>query len=298
MLKYSVFFFLMIFSGLSISMDKVEFFVGPECPQCDQARLTLTDYQKAIPELIIQEINIFSTPENSERLRYLVAKEGLTNVELPIFYYHSTLRSGFREPQALINWVNEIKANINPVSEISFLGMTVTNEKNGSPCFAFILGVKDFFFSFYGLAMLMITTLIAFSFYRMDGLVSLFAVYLGALISGVFWSEPSSRLIFERYGMIDLYGAAIVLVLCAFLIIKNKFRPLGGWQELGFLSVGMIIQRLAVIITRPEIIRLQDTLFEAGTEGVQQLGINIVYSFTQFLIAVIVLIIFKQLKKN
>jgi thiol-disulfide isomerase/thioredoxin len=297
MMKWPCLFLCLSFS-MSVFADKLEFFYAPDCPKCEHANAALVDYQGKNPHLEIVGVDVTQNKENLARLRYLGLKERLPSLDLPAFYYQSTMKAGMEGPQSVIAWIEETKKNTKEVGVFNFFGMDISYEKTGASLFSILLAVKDFFFSLWGVVIIACSLALALIQKRFDSMIGILAFSSGAIFSSILWTFPAARVWFDQVAMVDFFLGIALALLSLGMVIKSKKYSLSGWSELGLFSLGLVLQRIISFFSGFELLRLQDVLLEAGAGIGHQAAMNIVYGLVQLFLAGIVIVIASKIKKN
>lgn len=298
MMNWPWLFLSLLISFSAFGGDKLEFFYGPDCNRCERAKAALINYQATHPDIEIVGVDVYESPDHLARLRFIGVKEKIESLDLPAFYYHSTMSAGFSDPMKLTEWLDETRANVGRLGQFNFFGMTVHFEKAGPTLFSALIALKDLVFSFWGGLIILSSLGLIFFNHKFESLIGTLCLMMGAVTSAVLWSLPSTRLFYERTVMIDALFAAVLLLGALYLIVLKGKKSLSGWFELGLFSFGLLSQRVLSLFSGFELLRLQDMLLEAGISGGMQVGMNMVYGLIQLLGLSLIILAFNKIKNK
>jgi len=293
MMKWPWVFLFFLLSLTAFSAEKLEFFYGPDCNKCEKAKAVLINYQQSHPEINIIGMDVFQDKESLKRLQFISLKEKATGQDLPVFYYRSSIKTGFKEPGSLITWLDETQKYQEALGVTKFLGMSFSYEKLGGGVFSLLLGMKDFFLSLWGLTLIVLSVGLSLKHARLESIIGLLSFTIGAIVSSVLWSFPTARVLFEQTVMIDAYICLALLLVSLFMILKKKKKLLSGWGELALFSLGLLIQRFFTLTSSFELLKLQDTLFESGMGQANQVAMGTLYGLVQLLLSVVIVLVIK-----
>ncbi|MBU1159943.1 hypothetical protein KKD04_02035 [Patescibacteria group bacterium] len=126
---------------------KITLFYGEECPHCHSERAFLDELKNEMPDLQIEEFEVWHNEENRKLFLETAEKLGIGNLSVPITIVGDKYLIGFDSPEGMGQTIRQMIEEIEPTGEVishPIFGK-INVEKAALPLLTVVLGTLDGF---------------------------------------------------------------------------------------------------------------------------------------------------------